>query len=341
VAESATTEAARTATTARGTAIAGLRRFEGRAMASRLSLALSGQVPNAVASEAWAAVTDEFEASEDALSRFRLSSELTALNQAAQSGTGLVVGARLRRALVAADRAHRITCGRFDPRVLRALDRLGYRGAPLATQAAEPEGRRNASDPDRPVAALDRRGLVRASTPIDLGGIGKGLALRWSARRVAALLPIGTGFLLDAGGDITTAGPGPVEGAWMVAIEDPAGQDQGPVVVALSDGALATSSVRVHRWQDAGGGSDHHLLDPFTGRPGGDGLLSVTVAGPDPAWAEVRSKELFVAGSTRIAHLGRSLGLAAWWIDGSGHLGMTPAARLRTAWVADEGRSGP
>jgi thiamine biosynthesis lipoprotein len=309
-------------------------------MASRLSLLVAGRVTSAIASEAWAAVIGEFEASEDALSRFRQSSELTALNHAALTGMGLIVGARLRRALVAADRAHRMTNGRFDPRVVRDLDRLGYRGAPLATQAGEAEGRRSAPDPDRPVVVLDRRGLAGVSAPIDLGGIGKGLALRWSARSVAALLPIGTGFLLDAGGDITTAGPGPVEGAWMVAIEDPAGRDPGPVVVALSDGALATSSVRVHRWQDAGGGWVHHLLDPATGRPGGDGLLSVTVAGPDPAWAEVRSKELFVAGSARIASLGRSLGLAAWWIDASGELGMTPAARLRTAWVADEGRSG-
>jgi thiamine biosynthesis lipoprotein len=81
----------------------------------------------------------------------------------------------------------------------------------------------------------------------------------------------------------------------------------------------------------------HHLIDPGTGQPGGGGLLSVTVAGGDPAWAEVWSKALFLAGPAGIAGLARGRGLAAWWIDLEGGLAMTPAARQRTAWTADQG----
>ena len=112
-------------------------RFTGRAMGSPLRLTLGGppagplEVPNAAAAAAWSTVVHEFEAAEAAMSRFRDESELTRLNRTAGTGTAMAVSTRLRRALVAADRARRITGGRFDPRVLTDLDRLGYRGASL------------------------------------------------------------------------------------------------------------------------------------------------------------------------------------------------------------------
>ena len=107
-------------------------------------------------------------------------------------------------------------------------------------------------------------------------------------------------------------------------------------VVALHDGgAVATSSVRRLRWE-RDGRVVHHLIDPRTGEPGGDGLLAVTVAGPDPAWAEVWSKALFLEGRRGIGALARARGLAAWWVAPDGTLEMTPAGRVRTAWVAAE-----
>ena len=91
----------------------------------------------------------------------------------------------------------------------------------------------------------------------------------------------------------------------------------------------------MHAWL-TDGRPVHHLLDPATGQPGGDGLLAVTVAASDPAWAEVWSKTLFLAGRGGIADLARRRGLAAWWSGEDGSLEMTPAARVRTVWVAAE-----
>jgi len=99
--------------------------------------------------------------------------------------------------------------------------------------------------------------------------------------------------------------------------------------------AVATSSVSVHRWAIKGR-AVHHLLDPRTGEPATGGLLSVTVAGPDPAWAEVWSKVLFIAGLADIAQEARSRGLAAWWVADDGTLEMTADARRGTVWVASE-----
>ena len=103
----------------------------------------------------------------------------------------------------------------------------------------------------------------------------------------------------------------------------------------MSDLAVATSSIRVNRWV-VDGRVVHHLLDPRTREPANDGLVAVTVVVADPAWAEVWSKALYLAGRPAIAHEARSRGLAAWWVTENGTLEMTPAARALTIWVADE-----
>ena len=184
-----------------------------------------------------------------------------------------------------------------------------------------------------------RRGPIELLAPVDLGGIGKGLALRWAARRAAAVLGF-AGFLLDAGGDLASRGFRGGE-PWSIGIEDPAGGTD-PVAVAVldRDQSIATSSVRLGRKVDAGGRAVHHLIDPDTGTPGGAGLASVTVAWPDPAWAEVWSKALFLEGAAGIAEVARRRDLAAWWVDESGELSMTPAARQQTSWVRAEPLSG-
>jgi FAD:protein FMN transferase len=294
--------------------------------ALRLTIAPDAATSDAGAADAWAEVVDEFERSEQAMSRFRDTSDLTALNRAAGTGRDLAVGRRLELAVMAADRARRVTGGTFDPRVLGALDRLGYRGAAL------PMRDRGAAPDDR-VARRTASGRLCLERPIDLGGIGKGLALRWAAARLDRL---GVGsYLLEAGGDLVARGPGPVDGEWRVAIEDPTDLDHPVAVIAARNMAVTTSSLGVHAWL-VDGRPVHHLIDPQTGEPGGDGLLAVTVAARDPAWAEVWSKSLFLTGLGGVAQFARARGFAAWWISADGTLSMTPAARIRTVWVAAE-----
>ena len=238
--------------------------------------------------------------------------------------------------LAAVHRASRLTGGRFDASVLADLERLGERGAELDIPDHAP------ADLDPVVrlvpAGTPRASLVRApGAPVDSGGIGKGLALRWAAAAAIDTLPAGAGLLLDAGGDITSAGAAPPDG-WRVGIEDPVlpGPDAEPLaVLAVERGSVATSSVRVRNWVGPGGAPVHHLLDPRTGDPARTGLIAVTVAGLDPAWSEVWSKALFLAGRDGIGEEARARGLAAWWVDDGGRLGMTPEARQCSVWVAE------
>ena len=317
-------------------------RRSARAMGSPLLLQVERGAPAAAVDAAWAAIVDEFETTEQALSRFRASSEVHRLRL--DGGVAEHPTRRLVAALVAADRARRLTGGRFDPRVLADLERLGSMPLPAPADDRDPLA---AGRPDPGAALLrrsGRRGRVETPRPVDFGGIGKGLALRWAVRRAERLLD-GAAFLLDAGGDIV--GRGAPDGAgWRIGIEDPAAASASELagarpplaVVELppSGCAIATSSIRRARWVAGDGRPVHHLIDPRTGEPGGDGLAAVTVAGPDPAWAEIWTKSLFVAGSGGIAGLARSRGLAAWWVVEGGGVEMTPAARVMTIWVAGE-----
>jgi FAD:protein FMN transferase len=343
----------------------GAARFERRAMGSPLRLTVGG-VDAARAAAGWAEVSAAIEEIEQALSRFRATSDLVRLNEAAGDSAGMSVHPRLVAALAAAERARRMTGGAFDPRILRDLERLGYVGVPLeivadttapapgstASQgvagavapggvagAVAPSGTRPTFPDGRWLRCDPRESRAAVAAPVDLGGIGKGLAIRWAGKVLAATLPElqepGTGALLEAGGDLIARGDAPQGGPWMVAIEDPAGGEE-PAIVALWDGAICTSSIAVHRWRTDDGRDVHHLLDPRTGEPGGAGLASVTVSGPDPAWAEVWSKALFLEGAARIGPRARAMGLAAWWVREDGSLEMTPAARQRTAWVRGE-----
>jgi thiamine biosynthesis lipoprotein len=334
--------------------------FERRAMGSPLRLTVVG-VPEARAGAGWEAVSASIEEIEQALSRFRPTSDLVALNARAGDPTVAPVGRWLGAALSAADRAHRVTGGAFDPRVLGDLERLGYAGSPVpgATTpgATTPGAGGGMADPGPTPASACAGGLgsvfadgcwlrsdprgrrAAVAAPIDLGGIGKGLAIRWAMAVLERTLPElagpGAGALLEAGGDILAHGAAPQDGPWMIGVEHP-GRGKEEAVVTLRDGAICTSSIAVHRWRTGDGRDVHHLLDPRTGEPGGEGLLSVTVAGPDPAWAEVWSKTLFLEGARGIAQRARGLGLAAWWILEDGAMEMTPAARVQTAWLASE-----
>ncbi len=302
--------------------------FEGRAMGSPLRLTVVG-LSRSAAARAWALARDDIAATEASISRWRVESGLSALNRAAGDGA-VPVDRRLVRMLATAARAQRVSAGRFDPRVIRRLEALGDRaGIPLPEAGNDPTGT------GAPWLGLDpRRGLAALAVPIDSGGIGKGLALRWALTALRRAGLEGAGLLLEAGGDLVTRGQAPQGGPWQIGIEDPSGSDQPLAVISTFDTAVATSSIAVRRWMTSDGRSAHHLIDPRTGEPGGDGLSAVTVVGTDSAWAEVWSKSLFLAGRRLIGDEARRRGLSAWWVEADGSLHLSPAARTQTSWTA-------
>jgi thiamine biosynthesis lipoprotein len=188
------------------------------------------------------------------------------------------------------------------------------------------------SGPWRPGVDARRREVRIGVNPIDLGGIGKGLAIRWSAERLRAR---GTSFLIEAGGDCYLSQDGPVDGRWQVGIEDPLGATKPVAVLSLSGTGCATSSIRVRRWESAGQ-PVHHLIDPRTGAPSHSGLLAVTVVHDDPATAEVWAKALFLHGRQNIAEAASACELTALWVCEDGTLDLSGRMSELLIWRADE-----
>ena len=250
---------------------------------------------------------------------------------------------RLFAALEEAHEAHLATGGAFDPRVLRRLQEWGYdRTLPFRSgdvsvaegaATAKGAGRRRTQRAWKPRFDQEAGAVRLGRDPVDLGGIGKGLAVRWAAE---TLFGSGTAFLVEAGGDLYAAGAGPENEGWRVGIEDPRDGPDPVAVLRLEDLGCATSSIRVRHWR-VGGREVHHIVDPRTGEPADSGLLSVTVVGPDTARAEVWSKALFLAGRGRVRQVADELDIAALLVDDDGVVGVSRAMRRHLIWQAGRG----
>jgi thiamine biosynthesis lipoprotein len=235
------------------------------------------------------------------------------------------------RALREAHDAYQRSGGVFDPRVLDDLVRLGYDStlhfdaAQVRTSASH--GEFAPRDEWRPRFRATSRS-VWLGDAVDLGGIGKGLAVRWASELLASGL---RDFLVEAGGDCYLAGVGPDLEPWRVGVEDPRGAESPVAVLAVRDRAVATSSVRLRHWR-AGEQEVHHLIDPRTRRSGGEGLMAVTVVAHDPAWAEVDAKVLFLEGIDNIERAADAAGVAALWCDEGGSVHTSAAMIPYVLW---------
>lgn len=124
--------------------------------------------------------------------------------------------------------------------------------------------------------------------------------------------------LVNVGGDLRAAGtPATADGAWTVAVDDPHHPGRDVAVIAISAGAVATTSCTRRRWRRAGE-VRHHLIDPATGRPAATGLASVTVIAATALWAEVLAKAVFVSGSAEAAGVLEGTGAAALLVHDDG-----------------------
>ena len=236
-----------------------------------------------------------FERVEDELSRFRSTSALSRLNQAAGHGPR-AVSPLLWTVLLSALQAAEDSGGIYDPTLLRTLERIGY------DRSFETIHDRDAAEVIAGRLTLGSWRRVRldsaaqsVSLPSDLaldfGGIAKG----WTVDRVArALAPLGP-VLVDAGGDLRVIGAVGGE-AWPIAVQDALKPERDRTVVRLAEGALATSSIGGRQWR-RGGRMLHHLIDPRTGTAAESGLHSVTVRAPSAAKADVAAKVVLVLGS--------------------------------------------
>lgn len=189
-------------------------------------------------------------------------------------------------------RFHRISGGAFDISVKPLVDL--YRDDRTAEALAPPDRRQLAAAVELVGSDgidLSPRGIVfdRTGMGITLDGIAKGYIVDEMA---ATLLAEGaTAFLINAGGDVRTAGARDGRQPWTVAVQDPDKEDRFPGVVELEDGALATSgSYEIHFDRER---LFHHIVDANRGGSP-RATASVTVRAPTTLEADALATAAFV-----------------------------------------------
>ncbi len=261
-------------------------------------------------------------------SRFDPASELSLAN-ARTTGCHEASGLLLTMISLAVAGYHS-TSGRFDPRVLTDLERMGYDRTFTELEAASGSvGDRAALAPWSPVVDLEHGVLDLRGEAIDLGGVAKGAAADLG---LAAMAAVGVHGLIDIGGDGAVSGPDAAGAAWSIGIEDPHGGSEPLAVFSLALGGYATSSTRLRHWE-IDGAPVHHLVDPISGQPGGSGLRSVTVLAPSGSQAEIAAKAAFLAGVEGIAGHAAERALACFWVDDSGRSSWSDAFAPSLTWI--------
>ena len=235
-------------------------------------------------------------------SRFLDSSEITALNR--NPGRPSIVSADTFMLVSRAVTAWDATGGRFDPTVGAALAAHGYDRdfadvARATTPAAVSIG------PAPGLADIDLIVGINAITlpdgvTIDPGGIRKGLAADNAAELLVA--SGADGALDNHGGDLRAVGRSPSAEGWAVTVDDPLHPGHELLRLAIPEGAVATSSRLLRRWQTTEGEA-HHLIDPSTGHPVQTDVVAVTVVAGEAWWAEALTKALFRAGAAGIQEI--------------------------------------
>lgn len=268
-------------------------------------------------------VAATFADAEQRFSRFRPDSELSALNRAEGP---FVASPELFDMLWRARRYSQLTDGLFDPTVGASLSALGYDrsyspGALDRTNARKPPA---AARFDDVVLERETRTVFRPPhVQIDLGGIAKGHTVDRAAAHV------GQSGAIDAGGDAVMRGAPPDARKWSIEIEDPRDASNSIAVIAVADGAVATSAPNRRRWR-VGDGFAHHLIDPRTQRSATSDLLQATVVAESAELADVLAKTAFLLGaSAGRRFLARQPGVGGVLVHASGDVSFVGVLELR------------
>lgn len=229
--------------------------------------------------------------------------------------------AELRAVLAAALELATASSGAFDPTVLPLLEAL--------RRAFARDGRPPSSAELAPALRLvDHRGVrfepaeISLADPrmaVTLDGIAKGFVVD---RTVDVLVDRGAErILVDAGGDVATAGEGASRDPWTVAVADPHRVGGRAAVLRLGGQSVATSGDYLNSY--TADRRHHDIVDPRTGRSP-EALSSVSVVAPSAMDADGLSTAVMVLGPER------GLDLLERTPESEGLVVTKTGARLRT-----------
>lgn len=154
--------------------------------------------------------------------------------------------------------------------------KIGFQGHSVPSDAAL-QARLALTNPHEVILDADARSvmLARPGMEIDLGAIAKG----YIADVVQAFLRQQqvSRALINLGGNVQTVGAPPDEAGWAIGLKKPFGEEGAVIgVIEVCNRSVVTSGI-YERYFEQEGVLYHHILDPRSGYPLDNALLSVTV----------------------------------------------------------------
>lgn len=237
------------------------------------------------------------------LSRYTSGSEISRINSEAEA----VLSDEMRDYITELLEVGKMSGGKFDIALGAVSDLWSFNDSPRVPSTDELTEALSRSGSDK--LSLSGNTLTRADgCIIDLGSAGKGIALDkvksyLSDKKISSAV-------VSVGGSVLLYG----KGSFNVGVRDPWGDaGRSVMTVKLGAGCVSTSG-SYERCFEQGGKRYHHILDPDTGLPVENGLVSVTVISDSGLLSDALSTACFVLGTEGGAKLAAKYGCEAIFI---------------------------
>lgn len=237
------------------------------------------------------------------LSRYTSGSEISRINSEAEA----VLSDEMRDYITELLEVGKMSGGKFDIALGAVSDLWSFNDSPRVPSTDELTEALSRSGSDK--LTLSGNTLTRADgCIIDLGSAGKGISLDkvksyLSDKKISSAV-------VSVGGSVLLYG----KGSFNVGVRDPWGEaGRSVMTVRLGAGCVSTSG-SYERCFEQGGKRYHHILDPDTGLPVENGLVSVTVISDSGLLSDALSTACFVLGAEGGAKLAAKYGCEAIFI---------------------------
>lgn len=189
------------------------------------------------------------------------------------------------------------TNGAFSPCIRPLAELWGIEdGEARIPEPGEIEETLKRTNPENVKLTNDGITFFEERMAIDFGAVGKGIAcdlVREKLQETSA-----EGAVISVGGSILAYGDKGDGRNWHIGIQDPRAEE-GKVfaVIDVEGGLVISTSGDYEKYFEQNGKRYHHIIDPATGYPVDNGLISVTVVSESGFLSDALSTACFVMGT--------------------------------------------
>ncbi len=237
-----------------------------------------------------------------------IKSRLYALNNS--GGKEIAFNEDTSKAIAVAEDVKEKSGGAYNIAIKPLIDAWGFSGkhykVPTEKEIADAQALVNSTK----IVTNGNKISISGGGAIDLSSIAKGYV---SDLSISHLKKYKVEYaVLDFGGNIVTYGKKPDGEKFVVAIDD---GNEGVFATLNVGPACIITSGNYQRYFERNGNRYHHIIDPATGYPVDNGLVSVTIISDSGALADALSTACFVLGKENGMKLAKSYGVSAVFLD--------------------------